>query len=235
MIDFHTHILPRMDDGSRNIVETRKMLKMEFDQGVRHVVSTSHFYAQREFPEEFLERRQRRISRVREMLQEEEWGSQMKLYAGAEVLYFTGMAESPALSDLCIEKTDTLLLELPFFQWDKEIYLEVKKIIEVRRKKVILAHVERYFQYQKDTDIWDQMLELPVYIQLNTGNIGAWGKKGICRKLLKSELPILLGSDCHSIRKRPPDIRKGRKQVEKTAGTAMLEQIDRLGKQVLKI
>lgn len=235
MIDFHTHILPRMDDGSRNSVETRKMLKMEFDQGVRHVVSTSHFYAQREFPEEFLKRRQKRLLRVKEMLQEEEWGSRMKLYAGAEVLYFTGMAESPALSDLCIEGTDTLLLELPFFQWDKEIYLEVKKIIEVRRKKVMLAHMERYFQYQKNTDIWEEILELPIYIQLNAGNIGAWGKRSICRKLLQSGLPVLIGSDCHGIRKRPPDIAKGRKYVEKIAGTAMLEQIDRLGEQVLNI
>ena len=35
MIDFHTHILPRMDDGSRRMAETQKMLKMEYDQGVR--------------------------------------------------------------------------------------------------------------------------------------------------------------------------------------------------------
>lgn len=32
MIDFHTHILPRMDDGSRRMAETQKMLKMEYDQ-----------------------------------------------------------------------------------------------------------------------------------------------------------------------------------------------------------
>ena len=53
MIDFHTHILPRMDDGSRRMAETQKMLKMEYDQGVRQVVASSHFYAQHEFPETF--------------------------------------------------------------------------------------------------------------------------------------------------------------------------------------
>lgn len=53
MIDFHTHILPRMDDGSRRMAETQKMLKMEYDQGVRQVVASSHFYAQHEFPQFF--------------------------------------------------------------------------------------------------------------------------------------------------------------------------------------
>ena len=78
MIDFHTHILPRMDDGSRRMAETQKMLKMEYDQGVRQVVASSHFYAQHEFPETFLDRRGRRLARVREILHEEEWGQEMQ-------------------------------------------------------------------------------------------------------------------------------------------------------------
>ena len=144
MIDFHTHILPRMDDGSRRMAETQKMLKMEYDQGVRQVVASSHFYAQHEFPETFLDRRGRRLARVREILHEEEWGQEMQIFGGAEVLYYNGMADSPMLPSLCIEGTDTLLLEMPFSQWDKEVYREVRKIIEHRRIKVILAHVERY-------------------------------------------------------------------------------------------
>ena len=86
MIDFHAHILPRMDDGSHRMAETQKMLKMEYDQGVRQVVASSHFYAQHEFPEVFLDRRERRLARVRETLYEEEWGQEMQIFGGAEVL-----------------------------------------------------------------------------------------------------------------------------------------------------
>lgn len=171
MIDFHTHILPRMDDGSRRMAETQKMLKMEYDQGVRQVVASSHFYAQHEFPETFLDRRERRLARVREILHEEEWGQEMQIFGGAEVLYYNGMADSPMLPSLCIEGTDTLLLEMPFSQWDKEVYREVRKIIEHRRIKVILAHVERYSSYQKNKDIWEEILDLPLTIQLNAGEI----------------------------------------------------------------
>ena len=221
MIDFHTHILPRMDDGSRRMAETQKMLKMEYDQGVRQVVASSHFYAQHEFPETFLDRRGRRLARVREILHEEEWGQEMQIFGGAEVLYYNGMADSPMLPSLCIEGTDTLLLEMPFSQWDKEVYREVRKIIEHRRIKVILAHVERY--------------SLPLTIQLNAGEILQFGKKKLCRELLNSGIPVLLGSDCHNTGRRAPNMLKGKKAVDKLAGAGKSEEIDRLGEQVLNI
>lgn len=235
MIDFHTHILPRMDDGSRRMAETQKMLKMEYDQGVRQIVASSHFYAQHEFPEVFLERRERRLARIREILKEEEWGQKMQIFGGAEVLYYNGMADSPMLPKLCIEGTDTLLLEMPFSQWDKEVYMEVRKIIENRRIKVILAHVERYSAYQKDKDIWEEILDLPLTIQLNAGEILMLGKKKLCRQLLNSEIPVLLGTDCHNTGRRKPNMEKGRKAVERLAGTEKLEEIDRLGEQVLNL
>lgn len=233
MIDFHTHILPEMDDGSRDLEETKKLLQMEYEQGIRHIVATSHFYAQEEFPEKFLKRRDRRMQQVKDMLEGEEWGLQMHLYSGAEVLYYTGISESPDLPALCLEKTDTLLLELPFQQWDMGIYQEVEKMIEVRRRNIVLAHIERYIQYQKNPDIWNEILKLPVYIQLNAGNILLWRRRGLCKKLLKSGLPVLLGSDCHNVKKRPPELQKARAVVKRIAGREVLEQIDRLGEQVL--
>ncbi len=43
MIDVHTHILPRMDDGSKSAEESIRMLKMQAEQGVRCVVASPHF------------------------------------------------------------------------------------------------------------------------------------------------------------------------------------------------
>ena len=43
MIDFHTHILPNIDDGSHNVQESITMLKQSFAQGIDTVVLTSHF------------------------------------------------------------------------------------------------------------------------------------------------------------------------------------------------
>ena len=233
MIDFHTHILPKMDDGSHDIAQTKQMLKMEYDQGVRQIVSSSHFYAEREFPEKFLERRADRLKQVKEMLQEEEWGKELQIYAGAEVLYYTGMADSEILPQLCIEGTNVLLLELPFCQWDREVYKEVYKILERRGIRIILAHIERYYPYQKKKETLEEILKLPLTIQMNAGELTTFGTRRIAKKMLKIGRPLLLGSDCHNTEQRPPNLREGRAIIAKLAGEETLRDIDRLGEQVL--
>ena len=55
--DFHSHILPAIDDGSATVEESVAMLRMEAEQGITHVVATPHFYAAHQTPETFLQAR----------------------------------------------------------------------------------------------------------------------------------------------------------------------------------
>ena len=48
MIDFHTHILPGLDDGAKTLDESIQLLKMEEEQGVDTIVLTPHYYHERE-------------------------------------------------------------------------------------------------------------------------------------------------------------------------------------------
>ena len=57
MIDLHTHILPKMDDGASSSDLSLEMLRMEAEQGVDTVVLTPHFYREKEDPSSFLQRR----------------------------------------------------------------------------------------------------------------------------------------------------------------------------------
>ena len=68
MIDFHSHVLPKMDDGPKSLRESLEMLSLCFQQGVDAVVSTSHFYADREDPRTFLLRRNRRLQALQEAM-----------------------------------------------------------------------------------------------------------------------------------------------------------------------
>ncbi len=52
-IDFHTHILPGIDDGSRNVEMSLRMLAAQREQQVDEIVATPHFYAQKDSVEEF--------------------------------------------------------------------------------------------------------------------------------------------------------------------------------------
>jgi protein-tyrosine phosphatase len=224
-----------MDDGSRDMDETRAMLHMEHDQGIREIIMTPHFYADRDFPEEFLKRRQRCLTQVREMLAREAWGQELTLYGGAEVYYFPGIAHAASLSDLCIQGTKVLLLELPFRQWDTEIYHDVKQIIQRQKLTVVLAHIERYYPYQKNKQSWKQIFELPLYAQMNATAFLSWRARLTGVKLLRKDYQVILGSDCHNTDSRPPNLGRGREVIKKMMGPAVLEEVDRREKEVLGV
>ena len=64
IIDFHSHILPKMDDGSHSTDESLKMLRMEAEAGIKTVAVTPHFYAELDTPETFLKRRSEALARL---------------------------------------------------------------------------------------------------------------------------------------------------------------------------
>ena len=41
--DIHCHIVPGVDDGATDIEETGKLLRMEYEQGVRTIIATPSF------------------------------------------------------------------------------------------------------------------------------------------------------------------------------------------------
>lgn len=232
MIDFHTHILPGIDDGSRDIDMTEKMLRMEQAMGVSHIYATPHFYAHRRSVEFFLERRNKALEKVNSMLLKKD-ESLPRITAGAEVYYFTGMGRADHIEKLCIEGTDLLLLELPFTQWHSDIAKDIKEIMERRGLRIILAHLERYEAFQKDKSAWNRIIEMPLTIQLNCEDIvdsGSLFKRNhrhkLCFDLLESHDNIIIGSDCHDLSDRKPNIDEARVMIKKKAGIERLTQID---------
>lgn len=152
MIDFHSHILPEIDDGSKNIEETRKLLIEECKQGVCSIIATSHFYADRDSVRSFLKHREDCFQQLESLVKD--WEKAPDIRVGAEVYYFPHMGEAELLADLCIGKTKVLLLEMPFVQWTDQIFRDVKNIVEKKKLTVILAHIERYYDFQKNRQIW---------------------------------------------------------------------------------
>ena len=43
MIDFHNHVLPNIDDGSKSLRMSLNMLKLAADQGITDVINTVHY------------------------------------------------------------------------------------------------------------------------------------------------------------------------------------------------
>lgn len=197
MIDFHTHILPGMDDGSDSVRTSLAMLREEARQGIEAVVLTPHFYAGENSPERFLERRERAWERLCE---QPEWDLP-RMYLGAEVQYFEGIASVEGIRDLCIQQTDILLLEMPFSHWSSRTVEEVLDLSG--QMQVVLAHIERYLDMQ-DTGTWQYLRESGVWMQSNISFFNNWKtRRKAVRMLSKGEIHFL-GSDTHNMGSRCP-------------------------------
>ena len=224
MIDFHTHVLPGIDDGSRSPEMTQALLEHSAEVGIGRLVATPHFYAQRESFDKFLDKRKAALDRV--LAAKAGWKQIPTLHVGAEVYFFPAMGSADRLRELCILGTDILLLEMPFAQWHKDVVREVRDICEKQKLRIILAHVERYYGFQKDMSYWNEIMELPVTVQINTGTFTDFWKKGFCMRMLKERDTVLLGSDCHNPDTRPQNMDAGRAAIQKKFGSEMLDHID---------
>ena len=146
MTDFHSHVLPEMDDGSRSVEESLEMLAMSWQQGVRHMAATPHFYAEENSPEEFLKRRAVSAEKLQRAVEGRE--NLPILHLGAEVRYYEGFSQTQSLEKLKIQGTDLLLLEMPFAPWTERMFREIRNAQQRLGCTVVLAHIERYLHDQ---------------------------------------------------------------------------------------
>ena len=200
MIDFHTHILPNMDDGSHSVAESVAMLSAEAEQGITDVILTPHYYADENSPTEFLRRR----SQSWEMLAPHLAGKLPNVHLGAEVQYFEGICAVKDIACLRIGGTDHLLLEMPFCRWTDRMIDDVLELDDRSDTRIVLAHIERYMDMQP-SGLWRELHECGILLQSNVSFFGNWRTRyRAMRMVSKSEINFL-GSDCHNMKYRRPN------------------------------
>lgn len=223
MIDVHSHILPEMDDGSKSVRESLTMLGDTAREGIDRIVATSHFYPTENDPARFLERRAKAAEKLRE-----NWRPYFpQLLLGAEVYYFEGMSRVPELSDLRIEGTDLLLLEMPFNAWTERMVSEILAVHNRQGIRVLLAHIERYMSFQKP-DIWNTLLAEGIFMQCNASFFLNWRTRRRARRMLREGRIHLLGSDCHNMSTRPPRLGEALDTLKGPEREALEKNIARL-------
>ena len=247
MIDFHCHILPGIDDGSRNIEMTEAMLEEEVRQGVTEICATPHFYAHRMSFDKFLENRKHAAEITAELLNRRNaaaaerggaadqgvtaeglaYPALPKLYTGAEVYYFQGMGRAERVHELCVTGTKTILVEMPFAQWNQQVVDDIHDLIKRQRLTVVIAHIERYYEFQKDKSYWEDVFDLPLTRQVNAGSfLQGWLRSRFPLKVIKNHPTTLIGTDCHNMDKRKPNLLEARNLIAKKVGQEALDESD---------
>lgn len=196
MIDFHSHILPGIDDGSRDIEETYEMIKEAYDAGFKSIISTSH-YIEGSYECDKLSR-EHMISEIEQGLKDK--NIDVKIYLGTEAYISRDLNLLVKENKIAtINNGNYLLFELPMNT--KVLFLEdaILNLISIGVKPII-AHPERYTFVQEDPNMLIELIEKGVLFQMNYGSAsGIYGKevKKTAIKLLKSNMIHFLGSDSH--------------------------------------
>lgn len=229
--DFHSHILPGIDDGSASPEESIALLRLEAEQGVRLVAATPHFYAQRDHMEHFLERRAAAADALRRAAGEKP--DLPDVILGAEVYYFSGISQSEQIRQLALEDTGHVLIEMPSAPWTEGMYRELAQIPENLGLTPIIAHVDRYLGRFLDHGIPERLAKLPVRVQANASFFLHRSTAHKALRMLKQGQIHVLGSDCHNTVTRVPNLAPAVERIRRELGREAIVQIRKNEREIL--
>lgn len=194
MTDYHSHLLPGVDDGVKTMAETLKILEEMEKQGIREVWFTPHIME--DIPNKTADL-QEKFAEIQATYQ----GS-IKLHLAAENMLDNLFEERLANDDLLsIEKDGKryLLVETSYFNPPMDL-LDTLKRIQQKGYYPLLAHPERY-EYMTMKD-YKALKGANVFFQLNLPSLGGMYGKDVQKKagtLLKARAYDRIGCDIHSI------------------------------------
>lgn len=231
VVDFHSHILPCIDDGSASPEESVEMLRREISQGITRVVATPHFYPQHHTPESFLRKREEVVRLLEKHLPSEEPLPDM--FLGAEVYFFRGISESEEIKGLTIGKKEYILIEMPLPPWSDSMYKELEQLYTKQGLTPIIAHVDRYIAPFRTFGIPEKLEELPVYVQANASFFIRKATSRMALRMLKQDKIHLLGSDCHNMRTRLPNLGDALDVIRVRLGDEAISRINHYEREIL--
>lgn len=215
MLDIHSHFLPKMDDGSKSVEMSMEMLRSSKQQGVSTIVSTSHFYGYEDDPDNFLKRRDHAFNQLKPLLGDDV----PEIMFGAEILYYPGISHSEVIQKLAIQGTDLMLIEMPFVEWSDKIFEELIALQYYSSLRIILAHVERYQSIQKKR-VFESLFDQPFYFQCNAEAFTSSKSRKLALKMIDNDRLHFLGTDCHNMSSRQPNMNEAKKVIEKKLSPA---------------
>ncbi len=203
MIDFHNHVLPGADDGSKSLEMSLNMLRNAAEQGVTDVVNTIHYqHPKMNDMAITLADLENRINDLQEEV--DRANIPIRLHRGAEVFYLPNLLELVTNPVATMGNGKYMLVEFQMHQLP-ENYRDVLFKLVMRGVTPIIAHPERYKPVQNDLSILYDLINAGCIMQMDAGSlISSLGKSAqkAAEEILKKGLYQIIGSDAHDDRNR---------------------------------
>lgn len=191
-VDIHSHILPGLDDGSKDMQDTKNMLQAYHEMGVKKIIATPHIlkgsYPNRK--ETILPAFERVASELKEL--------NIITNAAAEHMLDEDFEQMLKEGKLLPLKDHYMLVEMSYFQ--KPVNLkEIIFNMEHKGYTPVLAHPERY-NFIKTIEEYRDLKKIGCLFQLNLLSLSKHYDPKVQKKadlLLKNDLYNFTGTDAH--------------------------------------
>lgn len=215
LIDLHTHILPRLDDGARNINQAIFMARLARNDGIRTVVATPHYYESK--GRGLMGKRLDAMSALRTALAEED--IHLELLQGFEVSATHSLLNRRSLGPLALAGSQWILLEMPYIYGDEFEAVFADALDEGLLP--LIAHPERYPYFTTDFRALEGFVEKGAWAQLSAAALaGDSGQEEQqwCLRALDLGLAHVVASDMHNNSNRPPRMQAAIAVVQEALG-----------------
>ena len=224
LFDMHSHILPGVDDGAKDLEESVQLLTMMKEQGITHVIATPHFYPSSDSIDAF----STRVENAHKQLTDAVQGKDLpQIILGSEVLYYRYIGRSESLRRFCLNGSRHLLLELSATCIGNGLFDDLIMLTNTAGITPIIAHIERYANFPGYKKLIDFVLENRIPAQINASAALSFFEFQTIKKLIRRGIVTYIGTDAHSVTGRPPMMKPALEKLQHKYGpdfTAMLRK-----------
>jgi len=193
--DLHSHLIPGIDDGAKDIEHSIKLIKGIKSLGYQKIITTPHTMSDyyKNTPEIILKGLQTVKSKIKEL------NIEIEIEASSEYFldhHFMRLIEQDRLLPIAGEY---ILFELSFMS-EPKLLGEAIFQLQLKGFKPILAHVERYTYWHQNYGKFQELKDKGVFFQLNINALaGVYGEstKLAAEHMIDANHYEFIGSDCH--------------------------------------
>jgi protein-tyrosine phosphatase len=196
-VDIHSHLIPGVDDGSKDLDNSIELIKGLKELGFKKIITTPHIYS--EFYPNTSDRLLAGLDTLRQGLKNA--NIDIEVACAAEYFMDEMFEELLDKNDILTVYDNYVLVEMSFFS--ESIRLEEYLFkMQIKGYQPILAHPERYTYYTNNFERFQNLKDRGCKLQLNLLSLtGHYGKevKDLAIRLLDANLYDFVGTDTHNL------------------------------------
>lgn len=233
MVDLHCHLLPWIDDGSKNMDISLRLARKATENEVTHALLTPHHMNGR-----YVNHKQDVIRRTQEFQEQlKTHNIPLTVFPGQEVRINGQLLDALDKDDILFADTAGKYMMLEFPDDDVPNYTS-RMIFDIQQRGItpVIVHPERNTKIMAEPDLLYQLLQKGCLSQITASSyVGTFGKKveKFSCQLIEAGQGYVFASDAHDLPGRKYEMRQAFEKLSQEFGSELTEQYQNNARRII--